>query len=392
MRLLLLLIPLFLPLCPLIGQNTILYFNWEATDPKISEIGPDAASIGNLAATKLRLDGNTRGLAVSQTSTKQNLDLVLADAPLYNVGGIDISFDYQRDETVYTVLRRNNFYLGNGGLNVQYRVSDGAGGSQTITSPTFEIENDDVYRTYRFRYEPVSGIGTLYKDGVTVWTSAATPGRNLYWVGDGDLTIGVDMDGSGTQNAVLDNFTIVELASALPVLWETFTAQPRGETAVALAWTTGAEVNNDYFLVQRSTDGSSWRAIDSMAGSGSTPERQEYRSQDDAPRPGINYYRLEQFDYDGTSSYSPVRSVMMPHPDGVAIYPNPTTDFVTVTTAFPYVAAEIVVRSDGGQRVGDRLTVRRETPTRFRLDFRSLPTGCYVVVVGGRPYRVCKLG
>ena len=376
----------------LAGQTTILEFTWESADPTVSVVGPDAASIGNLAVTKPRLDGNTNGLAPSQTTTKQNLDLVVADDPLFDVGGIDVSLDYQRDETVYTLFRRNNFYFCNGGLNVRYRVGDGAGGSTTITSPTYAIEDDNVYRTYRFRYEPVSGIGTLYKNGAVVWNSDPTPGRNLFWGGEGNLRIGVDTDGSGRQEAVLDNFVLVGLEAALPVILESFTGRATADASVALEWTTSAEADNAYFVVERSTDGATWYPIDSVSGSGSTNERRRYRSLDAAPGVGTNYYRLRQVDYDGREHLSYAVPVVLTGPPAVRIFPNPTTGRVRITANEEGALSDISLWGPAGQRLTAAIELVRESPRQYLLDLGELPTGCYFLRMGQRHFRLCKRG
>ncbi|MGB3802337.1 MAG: hypothetical protein WA952_21125 [Lewinella sp.] len=120
---------------PLPGQATVLFFTWEGSDPGVSDTGPDDAFIGNRVVTNLRLDGNTKGLSVSQSETRE-INLVIADDLIFDIKAIDISFDYQRDEEAYAVLSRNNFYLCRNGLNVKYRVSDGTGGITWVTSPS----------------------------------------------------------------------------------------------------------------------------------------------------------------------------------------------------------------------------------------------------------------
>ena len=374
------------------GQTTVLAFTWEGTDARVSEVGPDAVSVGDLAVTKTRLDGNSKGLAPSQTSTKQDLDLVIADDPLFDVAGIDISLDFQRDEQFYTLISRNNFYFCGDGLNVQYRVEDGAGGGTTVTSPTFTIEDDDVYRTYRFRYEPESGIGTLYENGTSVWTSTPTPGRNLYWEGDGDLTIGREVDATGKPNAVLDNLTIIALDAVLPVVLESFTALATPTASVDLKWTTSTEVDHAYFVLERSRDGSAWMRIDSLVGKGSIQSAHRYRSRDNAPHPGANYYRLRQVDHDGSFSYSPVVAVDVAAAEQVRVYPNPTADFLRIRTAEPRRAADIALLTTDGRPMTQLVGLVREAPFRYRLDLRGLPTGCYFLLVEKQRYRVCKSG
>jgi hypothetical protein len=73
-----------------------------------------------------------------------------------------------------------------------------------------------------------------------------------------------------------------------------------------LNWHTSSEINNRGFEVERSSDGNIFYTIGFVNGSGTTTESRSYKYIDDNVLPGINYYRLKQFDYNGTFEYSPV--------------------------------------------------------------------------------------
>lgn len=59
---------------------------------------------------------------------------------------------------------------------------------------------------------------------------------------------------------------------------------------------------------------------------------QHYIHRDALPLVDINYYRLQQFDFDGASSFSPIQTVAIQNNKGlqVTLYPNPATDRLTV--------------------------------------------------------------
>ncbi|SDM31548.1 Por secretion system C-terminal sorting domain-containing protein [Catalinimonas alkaloidigena] len=101
------------------------------------------------------------------------------------------------------------------------------------------------------------------------------------------------------------------------------------ERAVLLVWNTASEQNNERFEVERSADGFAFAKIDEVAGSGTTTAPQQYRVVDPQPLTGWNYYRLRQLDYDGSASFTDIRSVRLdPAHDAfaVTIYPNPNRD------------------------------------------------------------------
>ena len=56
----------------------------------------------------------------------------------------------------------------------------------------------------------------------------------------------------------------------LPVTLVHFIVERKNKNNVLLTWETASEINNDYFVVERSIDGLSWNQLDSIEGSGTT--------------------------------------------------------------------------------------------------------------------------
>lgn len=67
-----------------------------------------------------------------------------------------------------------------------------------------------------------------------------------------------------------------------------------------IEWVTASERNNDFFLLERSTDGVNWNFIDKIKGAGNSSSIKKYTSIDYEYKNSINYYRLSQIDFDGT--------------------------------------------------------------------------------------------
>ncbi len=111
-------------------------------------------------------------------------------------------------------------------------------------------------------------------------------------------------------------------ASVLPVEWGNFSAEKR-ENGVQLQWSTQSEINSKGVTIQHSTDGSTWTNLGFVKSNG---KASEYVFDHKNPE-NVNYYRLEQMDFDGKTAVSKVISIQFDaskHP--LSIFPNPATD------------------------------------------------------------------
>ena len=113
--------------------------------------------------------------------------------------------------------------------------------------------------------------------------------------------------------------------AAAPVDFIAFTGDLRSNH-VALEWATASETENDYFQVERSTDGYTFEAIAKINGAGDSQQELGYSFDDYEYASGINYYRLRQVDYDGTEDFSDVISVDAGEASlALGMYPNPSS-------------------------------------------------------------------
>ena len=121
---------------------------------------------------------------------------------------------------------------------------------------------------------------------------------------------------------------MLQAPAPLPVELTAFTAERQG-SGTLLRWTTAAERNNAYFEVQSSPNGQQFTALGRVGGQGQATQAHTYTYSDPSLAryaAAVVYYRLRQTDVDGTSTYSPVRSVAATA--AVArqfrVYPNPS--------------------------------------------------------------------
>ena len=94
---------------------------------------------------------------------------------------------------------------------------------------------------------------------------------------------------------------------------------------VKLIWSTAVEINNDFFTLERSSDGLNFNEIAQIDGSGTINKISNYDYIDLDPAQGLNFYRLKQTDYDGSFNYSNPINVKCDATvtEFFTVYPNP---------------------------------------------------------------------
>jgi hypothetical protein len=318
------------------NSQIISQFNWNSGSPLTAQVGPNATSISSSATISAGGRGGTNGLNAGLP--KMNIDLVIPGSPTFDVSGIDLSIDYQRDESQIELVSRGSSFLLNasgGQLSVSYRVEDGAGGFVTISSGNvYAIPNDDTYRTYRFYYIPSTGVGNLLVDNVSVWTNDGVDNRSLYWTTSDNVVIAAQGDGSGSNKAFLDNFIVGAVTAApLPVELSYFKVFKQ-VNSVRLQWETSSEINNDFFTLEKSYDAVEWEAFDEIAGKGNSSVVNQYVAYDyEVNFNKTTYYRLKQTDFNGDFSYAEIQVLKASKQErSISVYPNPAVGQFAIST------------------------------------------------------------
>jgi hypothetical protein len=139
----------------------------------------------------------------------------------------------------------------------------------------------------------------------------------------------------------------------LPVTWLSIEANLSGKNVI-VNWSTGVEINNEYFVVLRSDDGMSFNEIGKINGAGNSTSTSYYSFTDTDPLTGISYYKIKQTDYDGAEDvtqaiaiYNPGGSIGI---DQVKVMPNPFSgEAKIVFNAKQNYAATAEIKNLGGQ-------------------------------------------
>lgn len=203
-----------------------------------------------------------------------------------------------------------------------------------------------------------------------------------------NLTVGtiITLTGGGTNSCSANDGTFsmtieLEITAAMPIELVSFTGEVVKEH-VQLDWITMNEHNNEYMAVEHSDDGKSFVEIGHVNGQGSSSIRQNYHFVDEQPTPGVNYYRLVQYDFDGTSRIHPILKIELEHKDigsiNARVYPNPAVSTTVVAwDADEHNITEIYLYDLNG-RV-QRFYRQAPGSQRLDLDLTNLPAGHYIV-------------
>ncbi|MFN8334482.1 MAG: hypothetical protein U0U09_05090 [Cyclobacteriaceae bacterium] len=121
-----------------------------------------------------------------------------------------------------------------------------------------------------------------------------------------------------------DGFSVTTVLNIpLPVELVSFTGVEESGV-VQLIWKTASELNNDFFIVEKSFDGREFNPLVKVSGAGTTKEEHTYTAVDNYPYSGYSYYRLLQQDFDGTKTYSGIIAVKVQAVETqTRLFPNP---------------------------------------------------------------------
>jgi hypothetical protein len=260
------------------------------------------------------------------------------------------------------------------------------------STPTFGLATlpagATISITFRATIASTANDGQAYQasGGVTYTNPLRTaadgtiqPGGN--YAGGTDASSGTagGSNYTGTSSTAED----VTIARPLPVELKRFDAKT-ASLNTQLSWATASELQNDHFNIERSLDGQNFERIGVVKGQGTSVHETTYNYTDaGAGRLSLKaiYYRLQQVDFDGSSSYSPVRIVKFEHGTkaAIALYPNPHQGTATLDlTALSSLDSQVEVMDISGRVVGKfHLLGGLQHP----LDLNALPLGSYLIRV-----------
>lgn len=192
-------------------------------------------------------------------------------------------------------------------IDVRYSTNGGT----TYTTEMRIAGNANAYWNYN-----ASAASKTVSGAMTTYAPAA--GGNRTATGDGYSTISLTIPAGATQLAFslnarvnsageewwLDNIELIQLGPCvvLPIELIDFSAVHRDDK-VYINWLTTTELNNDCFVIDKSTNGYSWKEFAKVKGQGTVNTPTSYQLIDTDVVQGYNYYQLRQIDFDKQEKY-----------------------------------------------------------------------------------------
>lgn len=239
-----------------------------------------AGNVGGsvLLSTYRTTNMNTPWPAVAPAVTNMCSPIIAADASLFVVDRF-----YRIDVNSYGTKPAATMIFG-------YDFINEAVGANTIIEANLQVQ----------RYNPTAGSGNS-----ACPNPPSGPGTGSW---EGLLF--------GTVNTVADNVNTVAISSAnwfkdwilvdrstpLPITLSDFNVNCSEGNAV-ISWTTAAEINNDFFTIEKSNDAVNFYPIGQVQGAGNSNSILTYFFTDNNSTSGVAYYRLKQTDFDGQFEY-----------------------------------------------------------------------------------------
>jgi hypothetical protein len=354
---------------------------------------------------ELRMDGGTLNLGTNSTTTtktlyKNNGTINMNDHSLLNItenittwNGTPINLVSGCasiiGSTTPSTTNINSNLLGNSNLNFCGSAPMQSGGTiRTITSVA-----DNGSGAYRItmasgpanlQYIQIAGVtgvsnlngywqvirinATTFDLVGSMYTPGASFGSSQVQVDQSKLKLGTStyLGYSGCANP----------CAPLPVKLVAFSAVKENGIA-KITWQTIEEKNNDYYVIERSTDGIHFEHVTTVKGNRNSSSLITYNEYDYSPYAGISYYKLKQVDLDGSFTYSSIAAIQFNNETDWVIYPNPSKDgSFTIMSAF---ADNEIVTVTVTDVTGNRVRNYDAGSYAQELKVSDLSSGLYIV-------------
>ena len=222
---------------------------------------------------------------------------------------------------------------------------------------------------------------------VTMWTLSSSYPEGGYVAinsGFGGLPAGFGtyaVSGLFGEDYITNSLTFTNplpLGSVVPVLFSQFNARCN-DLGTLLTWTTAQESNSKYFEIEKSSNGSTWTALNRVNAAGNSNISKNYQYTD--VNGGTAFYRIKQVDNDGAYFYTSVtptncETKTITH----VIYPVPAKDILYVSiNSVKAVKTKLQIYDAAGKIVRSMEALVNKGNNTFNINLKGLASGDYII-------------
>lgn len=225
------------------------------------------------------------------------------------------------------------------------------------------------------------GVGTV--TGTISIPSGITTGAKRMRVVSNSGTYSNNGCGGADIFGQAEDYT-VNIIAPVPIVLSSFTASINTQSHAQLEWVTSSEKNNKGFKIQRSVDGKSFETIGFYEAQtdGNSDFDLKYTFVDEQTPQGKVFYRLNQLDFDGTTSLSDVLTItskiLNPNSFTASVYPNPAQKVINIQTSGLTNGNVVATITDMSGRAIKSVSMSEANQN---IDISQLNTGIYYIVV-----------
>jgi hypothetical protein len=357
-------------------------------DPNVLTSGLTYQETGSLASEgTYRVINNTQQKAEWQESLDHTINTDGNNGKMLVVNGQAEDFYQHTVESTHGFVP-GNYVLSMYVMNIDTSVT--CGPDPLLPVMTFTIQYLSTSGTWislsgsSHTFDPV--VQTKVPTWINLGFSFALPDSISSFPTKIRITVGDGTEGGCGNDFAVDDiqFSLCPAGGVAPVTLTNFTARSK-ENGVSLDWSTSQELNNNYFQVERSSNGNTnWSVIATVSGAGNSQVVNNYNAFDASPLSGINYYRLKQVDNDGKAVYSKTVAVKVgSQKTAISVIANPF--YNTLSVNFVSATSETVtarlVDVTGKQIAVEKLNVYNGTSKKDFTNLGGLQHGMYILSI-----------
>ncbi len=275
-----------------------------------------------------------------------------------------------------------------------FSTGSGAGFSETVGTLTLSATSTIALGTGSHNVNFAASNGTTWTGStilrVTGWAggfngTSGTAGK-IFSGSSAELSapklaqISFVNDGLKRTATQLSTGEIVPTAT-LPVELVYFNGESSG-TSNHLHWLTASEVNSDYFDVLRSSNAIDFEIIGKQKAAGNSYDFIQYNFDDLNPLKGVNYYKLIEYDFDGSKQNSEIIALKNSSDtiQFLKTYPVPASDQLNVFfSSMNGGMCYLKLLSLEGKELYTAMVTTMIGDNAFKLNLGSYPAGSYII-------------